>query len=697
MKPVIKTNLWIAAVPLMAPLALLTAPAQALPGFTYLDDEGEAGGYDVTAHLKSLPVEWSLNEQDNGDGYRLKINPNSIELSLIANKTSKTLLTYPKGIAPGTVVIQRHGPRWRLVAEKRVVLEVDDDTWSEGKIGFKGAASDTKVQPTDEVAFDDDFMRVASDVALAAAKDDPRKGVSVKSVDIKETVWTALAGTWNTTGLTENPEAQVAQTANPFVFKAGAKGTNLSVAGKTFWADYGAEVSVKPEGATAIGLAGYVQDAKNYLLMHWSEAGDMQLRGMVNGQMRVLDSMKTPFEQNQWYRLRLVAANGWVRGYLDDAEVLRSRTGLFGRGQVGLFAEVPAPEQSVVFDDVSVRSINDFADDFATVIPGRWRPVAGTWSVQGGLTSPAGGYNVMGEKEWTDYTASSQIQLPASAAAGVLLHHQVGKGSYLLRIAGSKAALPYAGRVQIVRVSGGKSEVLSEVPIGARFDGKMTEWAFTYERGYLKGEAGGTRLVDAFDDTMPAGRAGVFAQSDTKTKAASRFVEFNVMFPRQRPTWAKVPELYTEGNQPATMGGWALPEGLWVPLTPLASSTPGDATIKKISTLTDAKSFWHKGAFWGDGTVRFKLPKLTAEQKVDLVFGDPARISYVLTLRVNGQVLQANLSRATGGNATEVGKGQATLEGKMDGQTVEVARRGSFFILRTGEPSVKVLVAKVAR
>ncbi|HEY0073996.1 MAG TPA: hypothetical protein VGB77_07840, partial [Abditibacteriaceae bacterium] len=649
---------------------LLPSSVQAIPGFTYLDDEGEAA-YDVTAKLNAFPAELSLNEQENGDGYRLVFNANTIEMILVQNKVPKTLRRYGKGLPVGSVVIQRRGPIWRVIGESRIIFEVDDTTFHDGKVGFKGVVAEARVQPTEDIAFDDDFMRVAADVAVAAAKEDPRKGVSVKSVENKETVWTNLIGTWKTTGLTENEAAQVAQSANPFVFQSNAKDKNLSIAGKIFWDDYQAEVRVKPEGASAIGLAVYVADAKNYLLLHWKESGPLQLQSVVNGKMQVLDELQMPFDQNQWYQLRVSSANGWVRAYLDDAEVLRSRTGWFGRGHVGLYAENPSIEKSAVFDDVSVRSIRDFADDFTAPVAGRWKTVSGNWDFSKGLSAQGAGgsFIVMGENDWNDYQTSAQITLPANAVAGLVQHYQSGKGAYILRIAGSKAAVPYAGRLQIVKTAGGKTETLGETSIGSRFDGKTFDCAFLSEKGYLKGEVEGVRLLDAFDDSLEGGRPGLFAQGDVKSKATPRFLMFGVEFPRSRPTWAKVPDIMATGVQPETMGGWSTPEGSWIPMTPLAS--PGGAKVTPISTGV-SKTFWHKGAFWGDGSVKFKLPVLLESQKIDLIFGDPARVSYVLTLRQSGQTLKTVLSRLEKEQSRELAKGDVKLEGKVVGQPVEL-------------------------
>jgi hypothetical protein len=229
--------------------------------------------------------------------------------------------------------------------------------------------------------------------------------------------------------------------------------------------------------------------------------------------------------------------------------------------------------------------------------------------------------------------------------------------------------------LQIVKTAGGKTETLGETSIGSRFDGKTFDCAFLSEKGYLKGEVEGVRLLDAFDDSLEGGRPGLFAQGDVKSKATPHFLMFGVEFPRSRPTWAKVPDIMATGAQPETMGGWSTPEGSWIPMTPLAS--PGGAKVTPISTGV-SKTFWHKGAFWGDGSVKFKLPVLLDSQKIDLIFGDPARVSYVLTLRQSGQTLKTVLSRLEKEQSRELAKGDVKLEGKVVGQPVELLRRGTF-------------------
>lgn len=677
--------------PAAARPATATAPTAAPTAkWNYLDDEAEAGGYDVTAQVAGTG-ELLLAENDDHEGYVLKIGSGTLELGTQIKGQYHALASVREKLVTGPIVLQRRGPRWRVLSANRTVLQAEDDRFDEGKIGWRGSLSNVRVQPVEEISFADDFMRDA-------------KAVKVSDAATTETIWRAVAGTWSTSGLTENSEAQVAQSTNPFVFKTNGVGTHLALGGQGFWSDYTFEVSVKPEGASAIGMAALAQDEKNYLLFAWPQGGAPELRAIVNGQSRVLD--RAPdypgFEQKQWYRLRLSVAGGTLRAWIDDAEVLRAQTGLFGRGAAGLWAQTPSKEGAAAFDDVLVRSEDDFHDDFSTPVPGRWQTVSGKWGWRGAAApvGAQGAFAVMGEKTWKDYVVSTDAFVPADGGAGLVLHHIPGKGALWLRWAGSKSKLPYAGHAQIVRLTGGKANVLGDTAIGGRFDNKTTSWRFGDERGYLKAEANGTRIVDAFSDEDSEGRAGLSAQN-ASAKSVVRLSNFAVEFPQVRPTWAKVPDLYEEEKQAQTMGGWSTPQGFW-----LADGGKTGAAIEASTTPANANTtLWHKGRFWGDDSVSFPLPTLTPGQKLDILFtppgtssgkpnaNDPAALK--LTLSIDSGVLHALLAR---GGKTQ-SKGDMKLAGAPNDQVLEIERRGTYFIVRSGgkdEERKTLLAARVA-
>lgn len=716
-------------------LVIPTHPAYAQGAFTYLEDGAEEGGYDVVATIDKLPAELILAQQENNDGYVIRATTENIELAIYKSGARQVLTSVRINVAPGPLVVQRRGIRWNVIVNNRVVLQAEDESWQEGKIGFRGGFTNVRVQPVEGISFDDDFMRIAEEVAMEKARENPTQGVKISEVSVVETLWTPLSGGWNTTGLSENQAAQVAQSVNPFAFKSNSVGTNLAVAGRAFWNDYEFGISVKPQGSTAIGLAVYVQDAKNYLLFHWQEKGPMQLRAVTTSaggpsEVRVLDEATLEpnggFEQKQWYRVRLSVAGGVLRAYVDDIEMLRARTGYFGRGQIGVYSENPSADNYTTFDDVNVRSVSDIHDDFSTSVSGRWQTRTGTWKLTG-QAAPVGtqsAVTVMGEPDWQNYTASADINLPVDASAGLVLHHQVGKGMYNLRVTGSKARLPYAGTVQIVRMQDGKTEVLAEKKTGTLYDNSTFRWSLSSDNGYLKASvdvAGVSKLVvDAFDETIPNGRAGLYGHRGGQ--GTTRLSTFAVEFPRARTTWAKVPDLYELERQAVTMGGWSTPEGFWAPTNPLgtvktttvggttttAPTTPATATPAPGNTATPSnKILWHKGAFWGDDSIRFKLPKLSAGQAVTLILGDARRPnSQALLLQTDSDVLKASLSSAElSGSDLKIEApvaargGQIKIEGAADAQLVEVIRRGSFLIVRAGtaETMSTLIAARVYR
>jgi hypothetical protein len=672
--------------------------AHAEAGFQYLDDKAEAGGFDITAQIVKLPVEWNLAEQENGDTYRLRITPTSVELGRLQNKKLTPLASEQTTVAPGTLVLQRRGVRWNIILDHRIVLQAEDDRWQEGQVGYRGGGiKDAKLQPVEEIAFDDDFMRVAKEEAYKAAVAEPHSGPKINKTQVEETIWHTAAGKWATTGINENEQAAVAQSANPFAFESRAKGANLAFGGRPFWSDYRIDAAIRPQQATAVGLALYAQDPQNYLLLEWQSSGKMQLLEVVAGKSKVLAAVDgESYDDRNWYRLSIAENGSTLRAFLDDNEVMRARTDALGRGQAGLYSLNSADDSDkyhgAVFDDVHVRSIDDFYDNFSRHVAGRWQPVVGAWKFANVAlpTDHKGDYTVMGESEWHEYSASADITLPADSVAGLVVHHIPGKGAYVFRIAGSKAKLPYAGKAQIVKIGGGKSTTLAETSVGAKYDGRTARWSFGSERGYLKGslEIGDRteRVLDAFDTTLGSGRAGLYAQRGAK--GVPRVKNFAVEFPREKKTWAVVPDLYSTDREATTMGGWSTPEGLWLPGTPVSTAKaadPGD------------KTFWHKGTFWGDGDVRVKLPDLQAGQNLTLYFSGASREKSAAPLKLTLQNATGNLKASLTRGETKLGEGSMKIEGALKDKPLEVSRRGRFIIVRTGpqDEQSTLMVAKV--
>ena len=631
---------------LLAPALLCIAATSHAATFTFLDDEAEPAGYDVTANV-SAPAQLALSRQPNGDGYVLQITPNALQLDVTQSGKTRMLARAATATkAPWNLTVQRRGRRFNVIAGNRTVLRAENDAFNDGQIGVMGGINNVKVQPVEPIVFADDFMRVASDVAMKEAIADPRKGVTIKDAAISETIWTTLSGAWATTGLAENEAAQVAQSANPFAFRALNAGENFAVAGRPFWSDVEFSVSVAPQGAREIGVLLDVTDTKNYLEFGWSETNDPTLRAVVDGKIYVLGAAKGygGYEQNQWMRLKFVAAGGALRASIDDVEVLSAHSGWGGRGQIGLRAVLPNKGDDkkgigAVFDDASVRSTGDVGDDFSSGVAGRWQPIAGKWNWNGAAKSVGseGAYAVTGESDWTNYAVSGALNVPIGGAAGLLSHHVAGKGAYLLRVAGSKSSVA-AGQVQLARISGGKTEILAQTSVGARYDNSKIGWQLSQENGYLSARADGKLVLDAFDETLKNGRAGIYAQGGS-------VADFSVSFMQPRRTWASVPELYEVEQQAATMGSWSTPQGFW-----LASGAGANQTWE------------HKGEFWGDSEIQFPLPDVSGDKSAQLTLGA--------------------LNVKFGGGQVSVGEQSGSLQNIKPGARMEVARRGNWVIVR---------------
>ena len=690
-----------------APPPQIAAPV-ASAGWNTLDDEAEAIGFDLSFGAQQFPVEWMLAEQENGDGYILRFAPEGITLSEKQNGKVSVLAQRNEKPIVGEWVVQRRGRVWRIIAGKRIWFESENGDYADGKIAWRGkpkSVSNIRVQPVEDIAFDDDFMRVKEDVAFAQAVKDPHKGIRISDVKDGADIWQAQSGKWETTGLSENAEAQVAQSVNAFAFKTAAPGVNLAFAGRPFWNDYSVQAAARPEGATAIGIVAYAQDKDNYLLLHWTrrdnvldtESGKIELRANVRGQMRVLASAPGGFEDLQWYNLRLSIEGGVMRAFVDDNEMLRTRTNLFGRGQAGVYAETKAVEgeekSSAFFDDVRVRSEHDLHEDFSDYVPGRWQTLSGKWDWKGAATPETGlSQAVTGQSDWENYTVSARLKVPATSSAGLLLH-QSKDGVYTLRIGGSKSTDGFAGRTQIIKTLNGKNQVLAEIKSGSEYDNRESSWSFSENDDYLRASNESGRVIDAFDTDLTMGRPGILASAGQNTPA--RIAAWSVTFPEKRPTWAKVPELYEAEQQAETMGGWSTPEGFWLPARPVADGAP--APVVKTDAKADDKkpdTLWHKGAFWGDGQLKFQVPALTDKQQFAVLLASGRQTPEVkLQFRIENNVLKLALQ---GDDKAKATTGEAKLEGKPTDYNVEVQQRGSYLIARlekTSGEDRKVLLA----
>ena len=118
-------------------------------------------------------------------------------------------------------------------------------------------------------------------------------------------------------------------------------------------------------------------------------------------------------------------------------------------------------------------------------------------------------------------------------------------------------------------------------------------------------------------------------------------------------------------------------------------------------TPPETKTFWHKGAFWSDQDIRFKLPAMKPDQSLTLILGNEtlqqskSTPPLILVLKTDGTNLTATLTR---GADQKLKDATRKIEGTLQNQPIEISRRGSFVIVRVGEEDNQstLLSAKIA-
>src|SRR5207253_5390952 len=107
--------------------------------------------------------------------------------------------------------------------------------------------------------------------------------------------WKAASDRWELTSSSDKiNERNVEMSANPFSYHVTTP-SNLAFAqaGRWFWDNYSAQVSVRPGAAAphnaSIGLGVYVRDARNYIALVWSALEGPEARRLV----RVVDGKAT--------------------------------------------------------------------------------------------------------------------------------------------------------------------------------------------------------------------------------------------------------------------------------------------------------------------------------------------------------------------------------------------------------------------
>jgi len=543
---------------------------------------------------------------------------------------------------------------WKIVFFCNDVLaaEAEDRAFPPGRVGFGATGEgitleDSWVQVVEEPYFTDDFMRTEEAGA-----------------------WEEIDGKWRNNAQGRDVE----RSANAFSYRAEARETALAVAGHPFWSDYLYEAAVRCDAPGAVGLVFHYRDAQNYLLFRWSSAqhedgGVKQLVRVFRGTRTELARLPGGFAPEVWYKLRVAGTTGRVFAWIDDTPLLDVNELTFGQGRIGLYAEQTmaarrSQDRGALFDDVLVKAWPLFTEDFDRERPGRWRPTGGTWQVETGegwceTTSADRAFFLTGPGTWTNYTYTARVRAERGAV-GLAFHVQDERNGYLFRWTGPGGA----GTQQLVKMADGGETVLAEQP-GGYEPGTWQHVTVQTDGGYLSARANGAPVLDAVDFQWPRGGLGFFAAEAAGARFDDVFVSF---YPVSEPPVPTIPPIFQ--NDPY-MTAWANPQGAWVP------GPDG--------------SQWHKGYFFGDQALEFRLPGVGAVTGgVTLVLGaerEDMESGYALALGLTAKSRTVQLTLRRRGAV--LAEQNYDLPGDATAAQVRFERRGRFLLVWiAGQPAL---------
>jgi len=493
----------------------------------------------------------------------LKVAGNALTLARVENGKAIGLGSAPVRLTGGAhlLTVQRRQWRVNVVWDDETVIQAYDAGSAAGKAGTQNLGAgikleSAKLQPWEPVYYTDDFARAANSGEL----------------------WKTLAGKW---GL---EEIKGAFGSNRFSWRSQGEGPNLCSSGYWFWDSYKCEASVHPSGATSIGVAAFVRDKANHLLVRWTvrtsdQVGEKQLVAVRGGRETVLATKPGGYVANQWHSVRIVATGGRVHGSFDGRPELSADCELFGEGEIGLFAEGTAQ-----FDDVRAEAADGFRELFGSPGPRELKEVGAGWTAKKGgdwavytKSAPGTGVSVLGRADWRDYVYGADVKPGGSAASGIVFGF-VDEKNY-------EALLCTAGGLRHVRVREGNETVVGECPL--QLDtGAWQRLKVDLERGvarcYLNDEL---KLVSAIHAEL-AGQVGFRADGNPGASFDNLVVWFH-----EAPTDTAV--VFEQFTKEETMNSWANPAYAW----------------REAGGV-----YWHLGEFFADARVDAQLAAVNSGQ-----------------------------------------------------------------------------------
>ncbi|HJN15735.1 MAG TPA: hypothetical protein QGH10_09605, partial [Armatimonadota bacterium] len=512
--------------------------------------------------------------------------------------------------------------------------------------------TDAYVQPVGPVEFTDDFVI-----------EDNGSGI-----------WEQLSGVWESQG-PDSVELKPELSANPFSL-SGQKDDNreygLVAAGNWFWDDYRARVAAKASADGAMGIAAYVQDADNFLLLRWTSTRDMsevspfgrkQLIRARNGRWDLLDEAPGGFHQDRWYELALTVRDGWITGEIDGETVVQARDHSFGQGKVGLLSQVPG---GAAFDDVAVTSTRGSLDAFDDGDIGWWLASNGDWSAKldhlyGSVKGKASAHAVAGNAEWSRYEISAAAKPKTATSVGLTACHQPDGARYVFQWDASGQQT-----LSIERANGAQVLAAANQPMD---DTRFYRLGLKAANGRVAALVDGVAVLEAANTELASGPAGLLVGGPGE----ACFDDVSVTFDESRPPDFQVTDQFTKED---TMTNWVDPTRQW--------------------RAADDGTQWYDVPMFGDFTLW--LPEVdlaSANGKMALVLAPNATDAPTARAEIetNGGSPELRARISKGGGSEPTASGQVSLEGRV--RVAFIREGGCLSISANGEPIVAMADAGI--
>jgi len=325
--------------------------------------------------------------------------------------------------------------------------------------------------------------------------------------------------------------------------------------------DFVLEAGFKTSAAgPAVRVVFGYQDERN---LYYAEAADTGC-GFVKVEDGIEKRIGTPsagqLARDATGRLTVVRWRYAMGLWLDGRQVAEAYDGTFRSGRVGLGGR----KDTVALDTVKFQVTGDvrLTDDFMRTDAEQnvWQTVAGSWKLKSlpnasmsanafmfaglGGADDAPGLAVRGNWFWHNYMVSAACRPLSASAAGLVFYYRSPTRYHLLRC----VPLGHGGRVELVRVSGDRREVLAEAP-AALAKGQWYRLSVRVVGQRATGLIDGNPLVDVTDPQLVSGSIGLYCEG----AEGAVFDDVTVVAPRD----------FEDGFERATVGKWLELGGTW--------------------------------------------------------------------------------------------------------------------------------------